>query len=868
MSKRQDDPTISVFVWLIFACIAIAILFLAATTILYALPSFLLSLPILHDMVTNSVRLPRIIKIAGYLKVAAILCFLTAMYYIAALPKGIPGYLDWKVVLASAFAGFFFSVWVVSSSKEIKKRLAGLKAEESVRQILLSVEESVGGEARHGLLMVFNRGSQNEYSAEFDHLLITKRNIYVIETKYKSGAILAKENASLWTVTVGENISDMRNALFQAKNSIGALRKNITPLRSARIVPIVAIVGKNVEIIDGPSNVVEASDLSKVIMAFEANTNGVDIDVGSLLAEINKFIVDDDKSLRAHITRIKEREAKAGSQREKSEQAMLVSLASTSSEKKSTVAQQGEQVPASEQSPAGLKYLAEPARHNLAALAGMQELKNQLAEAGQSAALMSGQTTSSLAGECLNGILLYGDPGNGKTLIAEGLAGTMGLPIIKMSFGSVASKWLNQTTEQVVELFVDARKQAPCVLFMDEVDSVICSRDFTAGSSEEGPKITNQILTELVATRGTGVVIIMATNFLERLDAAAIREGRIDFKIQVPPPDFQARQALIKARIRKAPMSVNLPDSACDLAARRWEGFSAARIVSVIDECVRVAIRGMKPEVSFDDLQAALKKIQGKLGERLSEDTPPLADLHMPDTQKTNLLGIAKRMTDIEKVEALGGSVPTGLMLAGPPGTGKTLSVRALAKTTGWPLLSSTGADLLSDVRKIDELILRARNARPCIVFIDEADDVFANRRNGSLFSASVTNKLLTSIDGVGGKQHDILWVIAVNAPDTLDPAALRGGRFTEKIWFDYPDVDVVMLIVAQWMDKIPAQFESSLTPGALAHMLKGESPANIKAILQQAVNQMISRTESNPDDQTVKLPDVISAQKIILGAP
>ncbi|MDP1613780.1 MAG: AAA family ATPase [Sulfuritalea sp.] len=515
----------------------------------------------------------------------------------------------------------------------------------------------------------------------------------------------------------------------------------------------------------------------------------------------------------------------------------------------------------------GFTYEAGRAEHTLEDLAGMQGIKEDLLAAAKEARqILRKDKKGGLRGNARNGILLHGDPGNGKTVFAEGVAGSLKLPIIKMSFGSVGSKWVNSTTENIVALFKDARAQAPCVLFMDEVDSVILDRNSAGTTSEEGPKITNQILTELVNTRGTGVVIIMATNFVDRLDRAAVREGRIDFKIQVPAPDAAARRALIRKALSSSDGRMECEASAVDQTVKRWEGFSVARIRAVVDEAVRQATKRKARSLVYPDLQSALRTMQGGLGERLSEDTPTLDQLHMPEGQKSALMGVAKRMLSIEEIERMGGSVPSGLLLAGPPGTGKTLAVRALAKMTEWPLLTRSGTDLMADGKNIDELIAKAKNARPCIVFIDEADDVFSDRRAGSTYSASITNKLMTAMDGVGGKVHDILWIAAVNAPETMDAAALRGGRFTEKVWFENPDVQTIAGIVGQWMVKSSAKFEAMLTPAAVAAWLEGESPANIQAILQQAVNIMIGRALGNSSSQIVIQADLAKARIAVLG--
>lgn len=869
---------------ILFGLIAMAILFYVSlpfvVAALGALPAYLLSWLYFSYKVNNPGRLLRVFALADGLKYIAALCLFVPgamIFYRGVLHRGaeVPTYVDAVFVLAMSLAGFFYASWQAHRRPEVQRRLAGLKAEDTVAVLVRDFEGAFRGASRHGVLMVFNKSRPNEHSVEVDHLLVTPRNIYAIETKYKSGSIRAKANAPHWTVTTEHATSEMRNALIQVKNSIDTLRKSIEPLRSVRIVPIVAVVGNNVEIVDAPSNVVKECDLRQVVAAFEANADGPDIDVNAILALIDLHTVNDGKSLANHIARIKQKQyeladrirqeqKEMAERREKAELAKIVNQASTDSVRESAPSRKIKAGPSlSNDLPIEIKYPAEPAQHNFNTLAGMQELKSQLLEAGKTAVVVAGQEGEIPPHEIRNGILLYGDPGNGKTAIAEALAGTLNLPIIKMSFGSVASKWLNDTTENVVALFRDARTQAPCVLFLDEVDSVISSREFSPNQTEESPKTTNQILTELVATRGTGVVIVMATNFYDRLDQAAIREGRVDFKIHVTAPDAAAREAIIKAAVSRA-KGIEYDPTALAQAVKRWEGFSAARISAVTKEAIRQAERGDYKIIRYSDFQKAMRTLQGGLGVQIAEDTPTLEQLHMPEGQRRALMGIAKRMLSIEEVEAMGGTVPTGLLFAGPPGTGKTLAARALAKTTDWPLLTAAGADLMSDSKNIDQLIVKARNARPCIVFIDEADDVFSNRRMSSAYGAATTNKLLTAMDGVGGRPMDILWVAAVNAPETMDTAAMRGGRFTEKVWFENPDATTVSRIVEQWMGRSKAKFEATLTPAKIANLLDGESPANIQAILQQAVNIMIARAIDDQGNREVRLSDLQEARTAV----
>lgn len=736
--------------------------------------------------------------------------------------------------------------WLVDTARspEGQKNLAGAQAERKVRHIIdRSIVRDVPGKTLHNALFVFNTGTDNEYSAEVDHLLITDRNIYLVETKYKSGTIVAEADAHQWTVRTASGESTMRNALKQAKNTAKQLRKHFRLPKE--IVSVVAIYGNDVVLENAPSNVVPYDQLQRFISAFERQTaNQATIDQQSIYSLLSNTVASDSLAKKRHIERIQQKRMNADDRQ-------IVRSASVVTRPEG-----------SDSSVVNEEFEASKAQHTLDSLSGMSDLKEALLEAAKEAMKSATDSGLELRANARNGILLYGDPGNGKTALVEGLAGSLNLPLIKISFGDVASKWVNSTTENVVSLFRSARSQAPCLLFLDEVDSVIKSRQNSINSDSESAKTTNQILTELVDTRGTGVIVVMATNFIDQLDPAAIREGRVDFKILVPPPDATAREAIICDVIRKSQLLY--ADATISRIVKRWEGFSAARIAAATLSCVRAAKPGAVREIRYEDLQRALRKTQGCLGERISEDTPFLSDLSMPKVQQQALKSVADRMIDIEIIENLGGTVPAGLLLAGPPGTGKTLAVRSLAKTTGWPLLSTTGSALIAEPELIDKLLANAKNARPCIVFIDEADDVFANRQMQPTALATVTNKLLIAIDGVKGKAHDVLWVAAVNAPEQMDPAALRGGRFTEKIWFENPDLEIVEGIIQRWRANSKAQFVQDLTNSRLALMLEGESPANIGAILQHAVNLMIDRARKNIGTCEVNTDDIAGAMAVV----
>lgn len=521
----------------------------------------------------------------------------------------------------------------------------------------------------------------------------------------------------------------------------------------------------------------------------------------------------------------------------------------------------------------GSPFKANRPRYSFKDVDGMAEMKENLLKAGN-------EIKSSKRAR--NGILLHGDPGNGKTFIAEALAGELNIPFLSVSFGDMASMWVGETTQKAMQIFDAAERQSPCMLFIDEIDSVFVDRSAIKSADSEAPKTLNAILKRLVDIRGKGVVVVAATNFLDRLDAASIREGRFDFKLEVPSPDFQARKALLGRALaklehpkapgfvayvfrgdrKKSPVPVDW--DAVERAARRWEGFSVSRINAIAQVIVDQVEDGKEAKVTFDSLMGALRKIQGSKGDRLPEDAPTLDGLVLSDEMKEKLENIAARMINIEIIEQIGGSVPAGVLFYGPPGTGKTVGVMALAKTTGWSFIRTSGQDMLADPEEIDRVLKKASDIRPCIVFIDEGDDVLADRRM-SPASKAVTNKLIAAMDGAGGRPRDVVFVAATNNPDLIDPAALRGGRFTEKISFDLPGSHVILEFVRKWIANTKAPLSPEFTASAVAAHLEGQSLANTKEILQCAVNQIVGRIAKDPAAR-VTLADLMAAKETVEG--
>ncbi len=494
---------------------------------------------------------------------------------------------------------------------------------------------------------------------------------------------------------------------------------------------------------------------------------------------------------------------------------------------------------------------------------GNVAIKRRLLEAAKSVTAPKGES-----GGNRNGILLFGEPGNGKTIFADALAGELKLPILKLTHSDVASRWVGERTEKIKSAFDQAIRCQPCVLFIDEIDSFIPDRSGVSTQIKEDADVVNSLLTLLVDIRKHKVVVMAATNYMDRLDGAAVREGRFDFKVEITPPDEEARVGLLTSGLGSNLKKVAVDPLTIQSVASRWNGFSVKRILAVTEEMPSYVNElkeagTIKTKLEYEDFMAALRRIQGRRG-ATPENVKPMSDLILPEVTKEALDMLSSRLRDPQRVERLGGTLPTGVLFYGPPGTGKTAACKALAKEVDWAFLIATGTDLARDPKGLDKLFAQAKELRPCIVFIDEADDLIRSREYSN--NTEATNKLLTIMDGVNDRVRDVVWIAATNHPDQIDQALLRGGRFTEKVEFVRPDESQLASHVGKWLLTRDIALSPDISAQDVAELVGDESIANVESVLQYAVNRAISKSAGN---QSLELTadDIKRGAKMVLGA-
>lgn len=470
-------------------------------------------------------------------------------------------------------------------------------------------------------------------------------------------------------------------------------------------------------------------------------------------------------------------------------------------------------------------------RHNFSDVLGMAETKERMLNAAYEI------VNSEDGSKPRNGVLLTGDPGNGKTFLAEALAGELQTKFFSLTFNDIETKWIGEPIQKITEVFKQVVRNAPCVFFIDEIDSFLKERGASNGTAQDD-RLVNTLLTELVKLRSHRVVLLAASNHLDKLDSAGVREGRFDFKIEVPAPDFEARKGILRLGIVKALGPQAVDATVIESLAQRWEGFSVVRLSSVCLELKDMRRDGefAAGAVSFKMAMKAMRRIQGRSG-KLPPDAKSVAEIIMPPQSREKLNDIAFKLKNVYELEKMGGRLPPGFVFLGPPGTGKTEGSMALAKDSEAAFFSVNGADLLADFGLWDKVVRDASNCRPAIVLIDEADRVLGDRRMSNC--AALTDKIMETLSGSKGRMHDVIFIAATNHFDRFDPAVVRGGRFEEKVFFDVPDATQMRDYVGTKLGKLSGGrygAHDDVTERA-AVVLTGQSIANANAVLQKVID-------------------------------
>ena len=407
------------------------------------------------------------------------------------------------------------------------------------------------------------------------------------------------------------------------------------------------------------------------------------------------------------------------------------------------------------------------------------------------------------------GILLYGPPGCGKTMMAKALAAESDASFYSISGSDFVELYVGVGASRVRDLFKVARENAPSVIFVDELDSVGRARSAGGGpgSHSEQEQALNQLLAEMDGfSPSEGILLVAATNRPDVLDPALLRPGRFDRTVALERPDEAARFAILSVHAATKRLG---PGTDLKVIANRGIGLTGADLAGVVNEAALRAVRAGLPAITQTELEAALQHLleaperqrrlslrDRSIGRRFTSDERiTFADVAGVDDALVELAEVKEYLTDPERFARLGARVPRGILLSGPPGCGKTLLGRAVAGEANAAFISVAGSEFVEifvgeGASRVRELFAEARSVAPAIVFIDEIDAIGTHRGGmgeGSREREQTLNQILVELDGFEARGALIV-MGATNRPDMLDSALVRPGRFDRRIDVTLPD--------------------------------------------------------------------------------
>jgi len=453
------------------------------------------------------------------------------------------------------------------------------------------------------------------------------------------------------------------------------------------------------------------------------------------------------------------------------------------------------------------------------------------------------------------GVLLHGPPGTGKTLLAKAVAGESDAHFILLNGPEIMSKFYGESEKKIRDIFDEAEKSAPSIIFIDEIDAIAPKREDTAGEVER--RVVSQLLTMMDGLNSRGkVVVIGATNRPNSLDPALRRPGRFDREMEISVPDKHGRLSILKIHTRNMPLTKEVKLE--DLAAKT-HGFVGADINALAKEAAMCVLRRLLPKLKLEENQEIPKEVL----EELKVSDKDFADalkvvrpsamrevlVETPNIGWNDIGGIERVKQELkEAVEwplkfpgsftRMGIRPPRGILLYGPPGTGKTLLAKAVAKESEANFIQVKGPSLLSmwvgkseeGVRKIFE---RARQVSPCVVFFDEIDSLAGKRGydNGTKVTERVLNQMLSEMDGLE-ELNNVIVIGATNRPDMLDSALMRPGRFDRIVYVDVPDEEGRLSILKIHTKNMPLD---NVNLNDIAKETDGFTGADLEALTREA---------------------------------
>ena len=453
------------------------------------------------------------------------------------------------------------------------------------------------------------------------------------------------------------------------------------------------------------------------------------------------------------------------------------------------------------------------------------------------------------------GVLLFGPPGTGKTLLAKAVATESDAYFVAINGPEIMSKFYGESEQRLREIFEEAKKNAPAIIFIDEIDAIAPKRDEVVGEVER--RVVAQLLALMDGLENRGqVIVIGATNRPNAVDPALRRPGRFDREIEVPLPDKQGRLEILQIHTRHMPLD---NDVDMERLSEITKGYTGADLAALVKEAAMHALRRYLPEidieqekipvevlekmvVAMEDFIAAFKEITPSGLREIQVEIPEVhwEDIGGLDSLKQELKEIVEwPLKYPNSFKRIGVQPPKGVLLFGPPGTGKTLLAKAVATESGANFITVRGPEVLSkwvgeSEKAIREIFKKARQYAPAVVFFDEIDAIAALRGvdEGTRVGERIVSQLLTEIDGITDLQNVVV-IAATNRPEMVDPALIRPGRLEKLVYVPPPDDKGRLEILQIHTRTVPLGDDVDLID--IAKRTNGYTGADLAALVREA---------------------------------
>lgn len=464
-----------------------------------------------------------------------------------------------------------------------------------------------------------------------------------------------------------------------------------------------------------------------------------------------------------------------------------------------------------------------------------------------------------------SGILMYGSPGCGKTLIAKALASESEANFFIINGPEIMNKYYGETEARLRDIFKEARDSSPSIIFIDEIDAIAPKREEAFGDVEK--RVVAQLLALMDGMSDRGQVIVLgATNRPESLDPALRRPGRFDREIEIGVPNAEGRLEILQIHTRGMPLSedINLQELASEL-----HGYTGADIKALCREAAMKALRRYLPEIDLEgdkispeilesmmittkDFKDGMKEI---VPTAMREFYVEVARIKWNDVgglyeaKRTLHDNLITAIREPDKFAKMGIRPPRGALLYGPPGTGKTLLAKALATESSANIIVVRGPEVLSkwvgeSEKAIREIFRKAKASSPCIVVFDELDSLARPRGGEEDMSGNerVLSQILTEMDDAGSAGVVVIGI--TNRPDLVDTSLLRPGRLDLIVYVGSPDEKArqeILRIITQ-----PMPLATDVNLESIAQSTRSFSGADLVALCREAgVNAMQNKSET-----------------------